>query len=108
MKELSLNVRDLEWKESHRHATGAMAKEFLSDKEQGITAILLKLEPGWKMSEHGHVLTEIHYVLEGEYESQGKTFSAGTFRVIPKEASHGPFSSRNGATILVLWVETPR
>jgi len=107
MKELSLNVQKLEWKESHRHAAGAEVKELLSDKDKGITAILLKIEPGWQMSEHGHVLTEIHYVLEGEYESQGKTFSAGAFRVIPKETDHGPFSTRNGATIFVLWVDIP-
>ncbi|MBU1636998.1 cupin domain-containing protein [bacterium] len=104
MKELSLRTPDLEWKENHQYAAGANAKELLTDEKLGLSAIMLQLEPGWHMSEHAHIHTEIHYVIRGEYKSQGKTYGKGTFRVIPKETNHGPFSSEKGATILVLWI----
>ena len=64
---------------------------------------MLKLPPGWKMDNHSHRFTELHYVVEGQIESQSKKYSAGTFRVIPKEVEHGPFSSETGAIVLVVW-----
>jgi quercetin dioxygenase-like cupin family protein len=67
--------------------------------------VLLKLPPGFEMQSHSHLFVEHHYVLEGEYESQGKRFPAGSYRVIPRQADHGPFRSADGATVLVLWVD---
>lgn len=46
---------------------------------------------------------EQHIVLKGEYESEGKVFKAGTYRLIPKHETHGPFKSSQGAVILVIW-----
>ena len=57
------------------------------------------------MDEHVHVYTELDYVLEGEYESQGKIYPAGAFRMIPKHMNHGPFRTETGAIVLVIWVE---
>ena len=104
MDEVSLNINDLAWQDAHQYAAGAKAKELLSDNLNGVKAVLLKLDPGWRMSEHGHSRTEVHYILSGEYESQGKTYTAGTFRLIPKESTHGPFTTRLGAVVLVMWV----
>jgi anti-sigma factor ChrR (cupin superfamily) len=55
------------------------------------------------MAHHSHVFVEHHYVLDGEYESEGKRFGAGFYRVIPKQQQHGPFRSGTGALLLVLW-----
>ena len=54
------------------------------------------------MDEHVHVYTELDYVLEGEYESQGKIYPAGAFRMIPKHMNHGPFRTETGAIVLVI------
>ena len=40
-------------------------------------------------TEHGGVVQ--HYVLEGEYETTGEMFGAGTYRLLPKHADVGPF-----------------
>jgi anti-sigma factor ChrR (cupin superfamily) len=55
------------------------------------------------MAHHSHVFVEHHYVLDGEYESEGKRFGAGFYRVIPKQQQHGPFRSGTGTLLLVLW-----
>ena len=57
------------------------------------------------MDTHSHVYTELHYVLQGEYESQDEKYASGTYRVIPKEVKHGPFTTKTGAIILVTWCE---
>ena len=65
--------------------------------------VLLKLPAGFHMESHTHIYDEQHIVLEGEYESEGKVFPAGTYRLIPAHKDHGPFSSKMGALILVIW-----
>jgi len=57
------------------------------------------------MEAHSHMETEQHFVLEGEYESEGRTHQEGSYRLIPERASHGPFRSEKGAVLLVLWDE---
>ena len=44
-----------------------------------------------------------HYVLEGMYEEQGREYPAGTYRLIPKHNEHGPFGSRGGALVFIVW-----
>jgi anti-sigma factor ChrR (cupin superfamily) len=67
--------------------------------------VLLKLQPGWKMDAHSHVYAEMHYVLEGEYESGSTVYPAGSFRLIPAHTDHGPFVTTKGALILGVWFE---
>jgi len=55
------------------------------------------------MEGHSHTTVEQHFVLQGEYESEGRVYKAGTYRLIPKHKTHGPFKSSKGAVILVIW-----
>ena len=50
-----------------------------------------------------HLTTEQHFVLDGEYESEGKLYGSGSYRLIPAHVDHGPFVSKNGALVLVIW-----
>lgn len=65
--------------------------------------ILLKLPPGFILNSHTHVYNEQHLVLEGEYESEGRQYNSGTYRFIPAHKDHGPFTSKAGAIVLVIW-----
>ncbi len=103
MNAVDVNVNDLEWQDASEYPLGAKEKVLSVGGDMAPRTVLLKIPAGWKMDSHSHRYTELHYVLEGEYESQGKVFPAGTYRVIPKEVQHGPFSSEKGATILITW-----
>ena len=46
---------------------------------------------------------EQHLVLDGEYESEGEVFASGTYRIIYAGQDHGPFTSKTGAILLVIW-----
>jgi len=107
MKAVSVNVNDLKWSRSAEYSAGTEEKVLSMGGTIAPRTTLLKLPPGWKMTNHSHRFTELHYVLEGQIESQGNKYPAGTFRMIPKEVDHGPFSSETGATVLVIWCSLP-
>lgn len=70
---------------------------------EGAKTVLLKLPKGFHMEYHTHIDNEQHIVLEGEYESEGEVFSSGAYRFIPAHQNHGPFTSKPGAVIIVIW-----
>jgi len=103
MDALSVNINDIKWIPAEEYPAGTEKKVLSAGDSTSPRTILLKLPPGWLMDSHSHRFTELHYILEGEYESQGKKYSSGTFRLIPGEVEHGPFSTKSGAIIMVVW-----
>jgi anti-sigma factor ChrR (cupin superfamily) len=89
------------WVESDSYPEGTKLKT-LRDESGGRT-ILLKLPEGFKMGPHSHVTAEQHFVLGGSYTSGDKEFPRGSYQLIHAHENHGPFESREGALILVVW-----
>jgi hypothetical protein len=101
MKEITLNTESMPWTEAVAYPSGTLIKSL---REEGkARSILLKLPPGFRMEAHAHTCCEQHFVLEGVYESGGEEHGVGTYQCIPAHLNHGPFSSRDGAVILVVW-----
>jgi anti-sigma factor ChrR (cupin superfamily) len=105
MNAVTVNANDLKWRPAEGYSAGAEEKVLSAGGGMAPRTILLKIPPGWTMDAHSHVFTELHYVLEAEYEIQEKRYPPGTYRVIPKEVKHGPFTTRTGAIVLVTWWE---
>jgi anti-sigma factor ChrR (cupin superfamily) len=103
MKEVSLNYQEMEWEEAQAYLPGTLMKVLRRDEKGEPLTVLLKLKQGFEMEGHSHIGNEQHFVLEGEYESEGHIYEAGSYRLIPKEKTHGPFKSERGAVILVAW-----
>jgi anti-sigma factor ChrR (cupin superfamily) len=101
MKELSINYEDMAWSEATGYPTGAKIK--LLRKDGSARTFLLKLPPGFDMEAHSHIATEQHFVLKGQYTSNDKKFGVGYYRLIPSKSDHGPFTTENGAVVLVVW-----
>jgi len=94
------------WKQAEGYPVGTRIKTLRDDT--GGKTILLKMPKGLRMDAHTHVCNEQHIVLEGQYESEGKVYSSGTYgkgtyRLIPAHQDHGPFISKTGAIVLVIW-----
>jgi anti-sigma factor ChrR (cupin superfamily) len=102
MKEIYTNSGDMDWQPAEGYPPGAERKVLHDGSDSTPLSFLLKMEPGWMMDAHSHVHTEIHYVLDGEYESKDKVYPAGSFRVIPAHTDHGPFTTMRGAVVLVI------
>ena len=105
MKEIQVNTTDMEWQDAINYPAGVKEKVLCDGSGNAPKSCILQIRSEWEMDAHVHVYTELHYVLDGEYESQGRTYPAGTFRMIPKHVNHGPFKTKTGATILVIWCE---
>jgi anti-sigma factor ChrR (cupin superfamily) len=101
MKHVTNIYDELGWKKATGYQVGTRTKVLLD--QDGLKTILLKLPPGFHMDSHTHIYNEQHVVLEGEYESEGKLFESGTYRFIPAHKDHGPFASKAGAVIMVIW-----
>ena len=97
-----INIYDeLGWEEAAGYPVGTRLKTLRDDHTA--KTILLKLPPGFVMDSHSHVTPEQHLVLEGEYESEGSVYTSGTYQLIPAGTDHGPFKSKTGGIILIVW-----
>jgi len=101
MKKVMNLYNDLNWEIATGYHKGTKRK-VLRDENEGKT-ILLKLPKGFYMAPHSHISTEQHFVLEGEYMSGGESYPAGSFQIFSAGDEHGPFESKTGALILVVW-----
>jgi quercetin dioxygenase-like cupin family protein len=103
MNAVSVNTNEIKWQRAQGYAGGTEEKILSVGGSVAPRVTILKFPPGWGMEAHSHRFTELHYVLEGQLESEGNIYPAGTFRIIPKHVAHGPFSSSTGAVVLVIW-----
>ena len=101
MKHVTNIYDELGWEKASGYPVGTRIK-ILRD-ENGSKTILLKLPAGFQMDSHTHIYNEQHVVIKGEYESEGKVFPSGTYRAIAAHKDHGPFRSKGGAVILLIW-----
>jgi anti-sigma factor ChrR (cupin superfamily) len=88
------------WHNAEGYHEGTRIKKLRDDVDS--KTILLKLPPGFVLNSHTHIHNEQHLVLEGEYESENRQYTSGTYRFIPAHKDHGPFTSKAGAIVLVI------
>jgi hypothetical protein len=103
MEEITINYQKMKWTDAPGYPEGSKIKILREGGPGEGKTFLRKIKKGFKMEGHSHTTVEQHFVLEGEYESGGKAYKAGTYRLIPKHETHGPFKSSTGAVILVIW-----
>ena len=101
MKQLMNLFDEVQWEDAKGYHDGTKQK-VLRDEKTAKT-VLLKLPKGFYMAPHTHLTTEQNFVLEGEYISDGVKYSAGSYQIFSPGDEHGPFESKNGALILVVW-----
>lgn len=103
MSGVAYETEQMEWQEASEYPSGTQMKVLREGGRGEGRTVLLKLPPKFAMSEHSHTAVEQHYLLEGEYKSQGHTFKAGSYQLIAAKTDHGPFTCESGAVLLVMW-----
>jgi anti-sigma factor ChrR (cupin superfamily) len=101
--EAILDTRDSQWQALRAFPGSAEVKMLRDDKDGGARTMLVRVAPGGEIRPHSHLAAVQHYILEGSYETQGKVMGAGCYRFLPKEADLAPMTSRDGATILMVY-----
>ena len=94
---------DVDWQNTPGSTYAEGTEQKVLRDENSAKTILLKLPGGFYMPSHTHVTTEQHFVLTGEYISEGKIYQPGSYQIIKAHENHGPFESKDGALILVIW-----
>ena len=102
MKKSANLFNDELWENTKDYPDGTKQKVLRDDANNGKT-VLLKLPAGFHMAPHSHITTEQHFVLDGQYTSDGVAYSKGAYKIHFSHEEHGPFESENGALILVVW-----
>jgi len=80
----------------------ATLKVLNSDQSLGPAVALLIMEPGSEIPRHLHErTTEMSYVLDGDFISEGVSYPKGTILNIKPNTIHGPHTTKTGCSVLV-------
>ncbi|UWZ85214.1 cupin domain-containing protein [Occallatibacter riparius] len=80
----------------------ATLKILNSDQSLGPAVALLRMEPGSEIPRHLHErTTEMSYVLDGDFVSEGISYTKGTELNIKPNTIHGPHTTKTGCSLLV-------
>jgi anti-sigma factor ChrR (cupin superfamily) len=102
MLDMIVNSNIMEWQDAAKSYSPGTKMKVLRDDEGGRT-VILKIPKGFLMESHSHIRNEQHFILKGQYEIDGITYSQGTYQLIHSNMTHGPFTSKTGAEILIVW-----
>ena len=73
-----------------------------SEPSLGPAVALLTMEPGSEVPRHLHErTTEMSYVLDGDFISEGISYPKGTIFNIKPNTIHGPHTTKTGCSVLV-------
>jgi len=103
MEEVTLDTSQMQWDELRGFPGTAEVKDLREESQCGAKTMLVRLPAGGHVVPHTHPGAVQHYILEGEYESEGRTFRAGAYRLLPEHADVPPISSEHGATLLIIY-----
>jgi hypothetical protein len=103
MNEVIRDASQMAWEPLRRFPGTAEVKDLRDEPECGAKTMLVRIPAGGHLAPHSHAGVVQHYVLEGEYECDGQSFTAGTYRRLPKHADVAPVSSERGVTLLIIY-----
>jgi hypothetical protein len=103
MKEISVKPGEMQWEEARGDPPGARISILRKDESGTIRTMLIQVGRNFRTGGHTNTIGEEQFVLEGEIQTGGRSYVEGSYRFIPKGASHEPWSSARGAVLLVRW-----
>jgi anti-sigma factor ChrR (cupin superfamily) len=103
MEPRTVYIPEIEWRELTEFPGKGQIKMLRDEGPSKAKSMLIRLHAGGEITPHAHVTTVQHYILEGEYESEGQIYGAGTYRLLPGHANVSPISTANGVTMLMIY-----
>jgi anti-sigma factor ChrR (cupin superfamily) len=91
------------WSELKEFPGRGEVKLLRDEPHCGAKTMLVRLPPGGRIEPHTHVGVVQHFVVEGEYHTDGRTFERGAYRLLPKQADVAPITTNAGVTILIIY-----
>ena len=98
---------EMEWQQTR--FPGCSVKPLMVDPSSGLASLLFKMEPGAELPDHGHVLIEQTYVLEGslvdkEGADAGLEVGPGEFVWRPAGSRHSACAPKGGVFVAIFQI----
>lgn len=103
MKDVVHHTAYMGWSELRDFPGPADVKILRDQPDTGAKTMIVRIPPGGEVSPHGHRAIVQHYVLEGQYESEGHLFGPGSYRMMPDHGDVASISTKRGVTILMIY-----
>lgn len=97
-------LRESDWRPFR---PGVTAHWLYDEGNDGASAVLLRYEPGARVTEHEHLGYEHMFVLEGDQYDEDGTYPAGSFVIHPPGTQHSP-GSLGGCIALLIYEKAVR
>ncbi len=91
------------WRELKEFPGKGEVKVLREESNRGAKTMVVRLPPEGEIFPHNHLGVVQHFVIEGQYETQGKTFEIGSYHLFPKNAEVEKISTKNGVTIMMIY-----
>lgn len=101
--ERALKTPDMEWRDLPQFPGNVKAKVLREEPDGGAKTMIVRLAVGSQIVRHSHTGAVQHYVLEREYESEGRVYRAGAYRFLPAHADLAPITTTGGVVILMVY-----
>ena len=99
---VTINEAQLDWQAGPYD--GVQLKILNRDEATGAVTVLRKFEKGTIVPAHIHPkANETAYILEGQWEESGTTYSPGTLYYAPQGEPHGPHIARTDVISLTIF-----
>ncbi|MQY40967.1 hypothetical protein SRB17_90030 [Streptomyces sp. RB17] len=110
--ELEFHLPGGPWQTPVGAGPGVEERVLADDPERGSRTVLVRWTPGTNTSADGvtrHAFWEEVYLVEGALHdlTLGRTFTAGMYACRPPGMPHGPWTSPDGVTMLVITYPEP-
>jgi len=103
MDATTIHIAEVAWQELTGFPGKGEVKVLRDEGGSRARTMIIRMHPGSEITPHAHQAPVQHYVLDGEYESEGSIYAAGTYRRLPGHANVAPISTQTGATILFIY-----
>lgn len=106
-EEIIHHTQYMGWGELRQFPGPADVKILREETDCGAKTMLVRVPPHGKIIPHGHRGVVQHYVLEGQYETDGKLYGSGSYRMMPEQYDVSPITTEKGVTILMIYDPAP-
>ncbi len=103
MEAVTIRTAEVDWQELTGFPGKGDVKILRDEGGSSARTLIVRIPPGGQIIPHAHQAAVQHFLLEGEYESEGVVYAAGTYRLLPGHANVAPVSTQKGATILFVY-----
>jgi anti-sigma factor ChrR (cupin superfamily) len=103
MEEVICRTVDMKWGELREFPGRAEVKVLRDESLSDAKTLLVRIPPGGEINPHSHRGIVQHYVLEGQYHTNGQVFGPGSYRLMPAQYDVSPMTTESGVTILMMY-----